>query len=117
MSIIQRLNPTPRYAEATVFERIVHLVEVPESEEGDIGEQTQSLLRLLEHTLGKVGSSKSHLLMATVYLTDMADYDGFNAAWEAWLPFGSAPSRACVKVAGLAKPGWKVEIAAVAAKI
>jgi len=35
--------------------------------------------------------------------------------WEAWLPPGSAPSRACVKVAGLVDPGWRIEIALTAA--
>jgi len=38
-----------------------------------------------------------------------------NAVWEAWLPPGCAPSRACVQVARLASPGWKVEIAVQAA--
>jgi enamine deaminase RidA (YjgF/YER057c/UK114 family) len=38
-----------------------------------------------------------------------------NAVWDAWIPAGSAPSRACVQVAGLARPGWRVEIAVVAA--
>jgi enamine deaminase RidA (YjgF/YER057c/UK114 family) len=53
--------------------------------------------------------------MATLYLTDMADYDAVNAVWEAWLPPGCAPSRACVQVVRLAAPGWKVEIAVQAA--
>ena len=43
--------------------------------------------------------------MATVHLTEMADYDGMNQVWDAWLPEGSAPCRACVRVAGLAKSG------------
>jgi enamine deaminase RidA (YjgF/YER057c/UK114 family) len=45
----------------------------------------------------------------------MADYDAMNAVWDAWLPAGTAPSRACVQVVRLARPGWKVEIAVQAA--
>ena len=55
-------------------------------------------------------------LLVQVFLTDMdRDYDGFNAVWDAWLPEGTAPSRACVEVKGLAKPGWKVELVVTAA--
>jgi len=52
--------------------------------------------------------------MVTVYLADMADYDGMNAVWDAWVPDGHAPTRACVQ-ARLAKPGWRVEMAITAA--
>ena len=37
------------------------------------------------------------------------------SVWDAWLPEGAAPSRACVEVKGLAKPGWKVELVVTAA--
>lgn len=113
---ITRLNPTARYADATVFNGLVHAVEVPASESGDIAEQAQSMLALLTQTLEKAGSGPDRLLMATIYLVDMEDYDGMNAVWEAWLPAGAAPTRACVQVARLAKPGWRVEIAVTAAQ-
>ncbi|MEC5384749.1 RidA family protein [Uliginosibacterium sp. H3] len=113
--MIERLGSTPRYADATIFNGLVHAVEVPASEDGDIASQMQSLLAALERTLIAARSGKDGLLMATVYLTDMADYDGMNRIWESWLPAGAAPARACVKVAGLARPGWRVEIAATAA--
>lgn len=113
--LIQRLNPSARYADATVFHGVVHAVEVPFGEDGDIASQTASMLAQLEKTLEAVGSGKDRLLMATIYLVDMADYDGMNAAWEEWLPFGCAPSRACVQVARLAHAGWRVEIAVTAA--
>jgi enamine deaminase RidA (YjgF/YER057c/UK114 family) len=113
---ITRLNPTARYADATVFNGLVHAVEVPASESGDITEQARSMLALLTQTLEKAGSGPGRLLMATIYLVDMADYDGLNTVWEAWLPAGAAPTRACVQVAHLAKPGWRVEIAVTAAQ-
>ena len=112
---IERLGCTPRYADSVACGGSVYLVEVPASEDGDATSQTASLLASLARQLEAAGSGKDRLLMATIYLTDMTDYDAMNAVWEAWLPPGCAPARACVRVAGLARPGWRVEIAAVAA--
>jgi enamine deaminase RidA (YjgF/YER057c/UK114 family) len=44
----------------------------------------------------------------------MGDYEAMNAVWDAWLPEGCAPARACVE-ARLANPAWRVEMAVVAA--
>jgi enamine deaminase RidA (YjgF/YER057c/UK114 family) len=52
--------------------------------------------------------------MVTIYLADMADYDAMNAVWDAWLPDGCAPSRACIE-ARLARAEYKVEMALTAA--
>lgn len=110
-----RRGATALYSDAVLHAGSVYVVEVPETECGDMREQSVSLLAALERTLCGAGSGKDALLMATIYLVDMADYDVFNAEWRAWLPAGCAPARACVRVAGLARPGWKVEVAAVAA--
>ena len=115
MSDIQRAGTTPRYSDYTLHNGVVYCVDVPPDEAADISTQTSAMLASLETLLAKAGSGKDRLLMATLYLTDMADYDAVNAVWEAWLPPGCAPSRACVQVARLAAPGWKVEIAVQAA--
>jgi len=47
--------------------------------------------------------------MATIYLKHMADRAAFNALWQAWLPEGCAPARACVS-AELASPDYLLEI-------
>ena len=46
----------------------------------------------------------------------MAHYDAMNSVWDAWVPEGHAPGRACVE-AKLALPKYKVEIRVVAAVI
>ena len=115
MSDIQRAGTTPRYSDYTLHNGVVYCVEVPPDETADIRTQTAAMLASLETLLASAGSGKDRLLMATLYLTDMADYDAVNAVWEAWLPPGCAPSRACVQVVRLAAPGWKVEIAVQAA--
>ncbi|MFN4326593.1 MAG: RidA family protein [Azonexus sp.] len=111
---IQRHGTTRRYSDCVVHNGTVYLVEVPASTEGDIASQTASLLAGVDALLARAGSDKRKLLMVTVYLADMADYDGMNAVWDAWVPDGQAPTRACVQ-ARLAKPGWRVEMAITAA--
>ena len=111
---IKRHGVTRRYADSVVHQGTVYLVEVPASADGDIGTQTASLLSSVERLLAEAGSDKHKLLMVTIYLADMADYDGMNAVWDAWLPEGAAPSRACVQ-ARLSNPGWRVEMAITAA--
>lgn len=111
---IKRLNPAPRWSDATVFNGIAHFVEVPNDTSVDMASQIAQILQQAQHTLDKINSDKSRLLSATIYLTDFANAAALNSAWEAWLPFGCAPSRACIK-AELVDPQMLVEIAFVAA--
>ncbi len=111
---IQRHGTTRRYSDSVVHNGTVYLVEVPANLDGDITAQTENMLAGVERLLAGAGSDKSRLLMATIYLSDMADYDAMNAVWDAWVPEGCAPTRACVQ-ARLAKPEYRVEIAVTAA--
>jgi enamine deaminase RidA (YjgF/YER057c/UK114 family) len=111
---IQRHGSTRRYSDSVVHNGTVYLVEVPSNLDADITGQTENLLASIERLLAQAGSDKSRLLMATIYLADMADYSAMNAVWDAWLPEGSAPARACVQ-ARLANPGFRVEIVLTAA--
>ena len=67
------------------------------------------MLAQTDALLARCGSDKAHILEATIYLADLADYDAMNAVWDAWTAPGRAPARVCVQ-AKLAHPGWKVEI-------
>lgn len=111
---IQRHGSTRRYSDSVVHNGTVYLVEVPSNLDADITGQTENLLASIERLLAQAGSDKSRLLMATIYLADMADYSAMNAVWDAWLPEGSAPARACVQ-ARLANPEFRVEIVLTAA--
>ena len=111
---IQRHGTTRRYSDSVVHNGTVYLVEVPANLDGDITAQTENMLAGVERLLAGAGSDKTRLLMATIYLSDMADYDAMNAVWDAWVPEGCAPIRACVQ-ARLAKPEYRVEIALTAA--
>ncbi|MCC5858647.1 MAG: RidA family protein [Ectothiorhodospiraceae bacterium] len=80
----------------------------------DVAEQTREVLRRIEGLLERAGSSPRHLLQATIWLADMADFEAMNKVWDAWVPEGCAPARACGE-ARLALPELKVEIIVVAA--
>lgn len=111
---IKRLRPTPRWSDATTFNGIAHFVEVAADTAQDMTSQTRQILEQAEATLAEIGSDNSCLLSATIYLTNADNAALFNSLWEAWLPAGCAPSRACVKVE-LLDPNMLIEIAFVAA--
>jgi len=80
----------------------------------DITAQTRDCLSRVETLLEQAGSSKSHMLQAIIWLADMSDFDGMNAVWDAWVPAGQAPARACGE-AKLARADLKVEVIVTAA--
>lgn len=113
---IKRINPAPRWSDATIYNGIIHFVEVPESDtKADMARQMQQVLEQAELSLQNAGSDKSRILSVTIYVTNFAELDAMNRVWEAWLPNDCAPSRACLKVE-LVDPDYKVEIAFVAAQ-
>ena len=77
-------------------------------------EQTREILSVIDAHLTKVGSGRSNLLSANIWLADIADFAAMNAVWEEWIPAGCAPARATVQ-ATLVEPKYKVEIMVVAA--
>jgi enamine deaminase RidA (YjgF/YER057c/UK114 family) len=77
--------------------------------EGDtLQEQVKACLDNVDALLIKAGSSRENMLRVTIWLADMNDFDGLNEIWNAWVPTGHAPARACGE-AKLARPELKVE--------
>ena len=76
--------------------------------------QTAAILEKIDARLAALGSDKSHVLMAHVWLADIATFEEMNAAWDAWVDPKHLPARATVE-ARLASPSYLVEIAVVAA--
>ena len=80
-----------------------------------IQDQTRSVLARIDALLDEAGTSNEHLLSATIYLRDIAnDFAPMNEVWNAWVPDGLAPARACVE-ARMARSTLLVEISIVAA--
>ena len=71
------------------------------------------MLGQIDATLAMLGTDRTRLLQVLVYLADLADAPALNEVWDAWVPAGHAPVRACVQ-ARLAA-GYKVEMVVTAA--
>ena len=113
---IQRFHVGPRLSEMAVHNDTIYLAgQVAEDASQDISGQTRQILAAIDKLLAEVGSDKTRILSTTIYLADMADFAGMNAAWDAWVVSGATPPRATVE-ASLAKPDYKIEIQVIAAK-
>lgn len=112
---ITRIEPGPRMSEAVIHGDTIYLAGQIGAPGESVTAQTQAALSEIELLLEKTGSSKEHLLMATIWLADMADFAEMNAVWDAWVLPGHPPARATGE-AKLATPDYKVEIIIVAAK-
>lgn len=111
---IERLDPGPRMSEAVCVGGIAFLAgQIPDDLTGGITVQTREVLANIEAVLSRLGGSKADLVSVQVWLADMADFQGMNAAWDAWVDGPNAPARATGGVA-LARPGMRVEMVAVA---
>ena len=79
-----------------------------------ITEQTQDCLARVDALLKQAGSSREQILQAIIWVSDMKYFAEMNAVWDAWVPEGHAPARACGE-AKLARDVLKVEVIVTAA--
>ncbi len=115
MSDIKRLHTGPRLSEVAIHNGTVYLAgQVADDATQNIGGQTRQVLAAIERLLGEAGSDKSRILMAQIFLADLADFAGMNVVWDAWVAGDAKPCRATVE-AQLARPGWRIEIVVTAA--
>ena len=114
---IQRFEPGPRMSQVVVHGDTVYLAGVVANKAAgeSVTRQTQEVLAIIDGHLAKAGSDKSKLLTATIYLTDMKNFQEMNAVWDGWVSAGNTPARATVE-AKLAAPPYSVEIMVIAAK-
>src|SRR5438034_9280319 len=59
--------------------------------------QTEQVLKKIDAILAASGSSKSKILSANVWVTDIRKRDEMNAAWTAWAASGNLPARVSVE--------------------
>ena len=115
MTELQRFDVGPRMCEMTVHNGVAYLAgQVASDASLDAQGQTADVLGQVDALLARAGTTKSRILMAQIFLADVADFPAMNAAWDAWVAPGHTPPRATVE-ARLAKPEWKVEIVVKAA--
>lgn len=111
---IHRLKSTARMSQAVIHGGLVYLAGQIGEPGADIETQTRAVLASIDALLAEAGSDRAHILQATIWLADMADFDAMNRVWEEWIGGDAAPARATGEVR-LATPDHKVEIIVVAA--
>lgn len=115
MQPIQRFNVEKRLSDMAVYNGVAYLAgQIPEDATLDMTGQTEQVLAIIDGLLREAGTNKSRILMAQIYISNMAEFDAMNKAWDAWVADGNAPPRATVE-ARLANPDFKVEIVVTAA--
>ncbi len=79
----------------------------------DAATQAEQVLRNLSALLEAAGLGLGDVVKATIFLTDMGDFDAVNKVYSRSFSGFAPPARACVEVSALPK-GAKVEIEAIA---
>ncbi|WP_373085299.1 RidA family protein [Sneathiella sp.] len=112
---IERIGAGSRMSQAVVHGDTIYLAGQVGAPGESAAAQTKAICAAIEGLLAKAGSSKSKMLQATIWLSDMAYFSEMNAVWDAWIDPQNPPTRACGE-SKLATPDYKVEIIIVAAK-
>ena len=112
---MQKLHSNQRMSQIVIHNQTIYLSGQVGNSEEDIKAQTLTCLEKVEKLLQEVGSDKSKLLMATVWVKSMSDFAAMNEVWDKWFEGVQPPARACGESA-LARPELLVEITVIAAE-
>jgi enamine deaminase RidA (YjgF/YER057c/UK114 family) len=115
MPEIKRMNTARRMSQVVVHNGTVYLAGQVGTPGASVEQQTRDILAKIEQLLDAAGTDKRHILQAIIWLKSMDDFAEMNAVWDAWVPEGHAPARACGS-ADLATPEYTVEITVIAAQ-
>lgn len=110
MSRIIRTEAGPILSKAVEYHGFIFTAGVVARDpDGDVAAQTRDVLAQIDDLLEQHGTDKTRLLQAQIWLKHIGDRAALNEIWQAWLPEGLAPARACIQ-AELADPRLLVEI-------
>ena len=112
---ITRHHGNQRMSQIVIHGDTIYLAgQVAADASADITVQTQQVLQKVDDLLAEAGSDNSKILSAQIWIVSMGHFAAMNAVWDAWVPDGCAPARACIE-ARLASPDLLVEVGIVAA--
>jgi enamine deaminase RidA (YjgF/YER057c/UK114 family) len=114
MSEIKRIGIGARMSEAVCYNGIVWVAGQVGTAGASVAEQTRTCLAEVDRILAEAGTDKTRILMAQIWLADIATFGEMNAVWDAWVPAGHTPARATGE-AKLATTEYKVEVIVTAA--
>lgn len=114
MSQITRHHVGARMSQIVTHNGTVYLAGQVGTAGASVAQQAQDCLDKIDALLAEVGSDKTKILQTVIWLADMADFAEMNAVWDAWVPEGHTPARACGE-AKLATQDYTVEMIVTAA--
>jgi enamine deaminase RidA (YjgF/YER057c/UK114 family) len=114
---IKRLHTGPRMSQVVIHGDTVYLAGqvADKAAGGSVADQTKEILDKIDSLLAEAGSDKTKILRTTIWLADIGTFAEMNSVWDAWVPQGHTPARACVE-SKLAAPQFTVEIGIIAAR-
>ena len=113
---ITRIGVGPRMSQAVIHGDPVYLAgQVADNPVPSVAKQTKQILKQIDKLLKQAGTSKSKILKANIWLSDIRAFAEMNGEWDAWVAKGNSPARATVE-ARLAGPQYLVEIMVTAAR-
>ena len=95
---IQRHHPSKILCDIVQYENTVYLAGVVADDlTQDVKGQTSQVLKRVDQLLSEVGSNKSKVLTAQVWLNDIRHRNAMNEVWLSWVDSKNLPARACVE--------------------
>ena len=109
-------KPNHRMSQAVRAGDMIYFAgQIPDQRDADIVAQTTETLGKIDTLLAELGGRKSDLASVQVWLHDMEDFAGMNAAWDAWVDQENPPARATGGIALASAPsGVRIEVIAAA---
>jgi len=113
--MIERHGPGKYFHRAVQTNGVLYLsgITAGDTTAGMLG-QTEQILAKVAALLTELGSDKSKVLAATIYITDMGVKEQMNQAWTAFFRPEELPARATLGVKDLG-PGVLIEVMVTAA--
>ena len=106
--MINQIGTTDRASKIVKYNGVAY-ISGQVAEGAAIQQQTRDCLAKIDTLLLEAGSSRTQILRATIWLSDMSHFSGLNEIWNEWVLEGHAPARACGE-AKLARTELMVEI-------
>lgn len=112
---LTKIGGSARFSAIAKHAGQIHLAgQVSQLQDAEIVEQSNDVFGKVDALLEQAGAGREDIISVQIWLADMADYDGMNSAWDAWVQDIVPPTRVCVE-ARMAKPHYKIEVLVIAA--
>src|SRR6056297_2021271 len=95
MSDITRHHTGARMSQIVSHNGTIYLAGQVGNPDDTVTEQTRTCLEKIDTLLAEAGSDKTRILQTVIWLADMKDFAEMNEIWDAWVPQGHTPARAC----------------------